>query len=332
MPTPYTSVPTATQGSSPKPGAGRLPISQVPTDGDNENGATYSQDAKYAADWLGWLAAPASDSTDPQTVAWFTKNILGQHRAGYDHRGYPTGRFLEINEDFIGLDSVPAAQSLSSRLPRWRYNLTGTGSGVGIACFEPSTSGFLTGGMGNYAGFNPLNAAINQFAEIFTNPAHIKATDDTDVSWDCDMAVSGTDGDVKAGLMDPGHTTALDAVTYGVWFAKIMGTPHWQCVSGDGTTVSMQDSGVSPAAGQHFHFEFTGANTDDTGVRRALFFINGTLIGIKTSNLPFNAGASAGIMGLRFGAINQTVAGSGVALYAACLKYRQAIAPGNLIG
>lgn len=82
----YTSNPTATQAPGPQPGPGVLPAISLPSDGDPDSAATFSQALKEPIDWCGYLnqqaiAAIFGDGADgaatldgTNTVSWAAKS------------------------------------------------------------------------------------------------------------------------------------------------------------------------------------------------------------------------------------------------------------------
>lgn len=64
-------------------------------------------------------------------------------------------------------------------------------------------------------------------------------------------------------------------------FSSIAGDTHWKCITSDGTTQTIVDSGITPDTGGHrFGIQF-----DDTN-NKINFYIDGVLVGTSSTHLP----------------------------------------------
>lgn len=317
MPTPYPGVETAAQAPSTRPRWKYKPIGALPIDTDPPNGATFEQAYKVCLDNLAWINDPLAILGDYADAIWAVQNARNQHRGGFDHRGFPAGRFWSIDEDWIGLQTVNTGINPKGDIPRWTiYSNTVNGA---IGCSAPDGAPFVSPTLS----LNHNTGAMNDKVEVYATVPHLWPTDDTDTATSFDVRLfAANPADVASwvGIADNG-SVRINSLLTGAWFAKIPGAANWRAYTGDGAAAAFTDTLVpSDTAIHHMRIEMTGANTSDDGTARVVFFIDGAVVANRTANLPFGAGAA---LGFRAGSMVTTGAAGGQLTQIGPLRHRQ---------
>lgn len=314
MPTSYTGDKTQTQAPSAKPEPEGTITTRLPADGDPPNASTWAQPLKVVSDFIDWCMKPAAKATDwaKHIMAWRT--AAGHKRFAIDHFGLPAGRLQHVRDDLpttfnaiadtagvmivgqgAGADPVDDVLSLTMLWPAWSYKIhKPSGSGSQITFKTPDA----TRPLGRYAlircghTLNDYTALERRAVSLFDASAC--------VALEFDIQHSGAGGStVVAGIVqniDNDPSTASDGA-----FFRSDGSGNWLAVTKNGGGANSINTGVAVnTSWKRCRIVWVGANVDDSATARALFFIDGVLVGNSTTSLP----SSTALASVYFGCLN----------------------------
>lgn len=287
MPTNHVGDKALTQAPSAKPGPEGTITVALPADGDPPNASTFAQAYKALADWADWLLKPQGVTSLATKYIQRWKTSDGQTRFALDRNGMPAATVLQLQEWWPATLQHSLALNydveMKTAVTGWTRKLVG---GANLFTYGPGSGrqehGFLwllpylvTGDFASAA--SPPLARIHSFLDCAVEfPAALGLT-----VWGCEtLAGIGQ-------LADAGVRTKP-----GLWFGALMGSPNWQAISSDGSSETVEDTGV-PANGaawpslfwQRFRIEYRGSNANG-GSAAAHFFINGAHVKTITTTLP----------------------------------------------
>jgi hypothetical protein len=278
----YTGNQGSTQAPSGPPTPAGNPIVSLPADGDSLNAASVAQGFKVGMDWIAWLTKPrAIASAWAQAIKIF-RSGPGHQRFGIDHLGYPAGRLNHWREAWPTNASPSIAMGGTGGLldaAGWGWESNAVAGIPYVSVHSPDTNWSQ-----RYVEMQSGNGLGDNLTLYRYDSARFTADALIALEWDLDL--TDPSGNVENFMGFNGHepTHANSARAQFHWPAT--GT-NWLCETHDGTTLSSIDSGVAATAGWHrYRIEYHGANVDDAGVERVVFFIDGVLVANKTNNMP----------------------------------------------
>jgi hypothetical protein len=284
MATTYTGNPTATQTPGSQPGVGVPPAASLPADGDAANAASIAQAHKEAMDYIAWLAKPFGLSGGYQSPAFQTQSPNGKNRFTLDHFGLPAWGYFGIRETWFGGESVgPSAGSgtFAKLTHPWAWSITGTGTLGAISMQTPDG----TSGRSIYFPSVLVAVDITTAANAGLVRSGIIAQYDPAntivMEWAGQIDVAGTNGITWIAGM------ANASSSKGAFFRKLSTDTNWQCVTNDGSSETVVDSGIAGnTAFKRFKIAWNGSTVDDSAASRCVFFIDGVVVANITTHLP----------------------------------------------
>ncbi len=330
MSTDYTADPTATQAPSARPAPEAVPILTMPDDGEDADADSIRQFVKSLGDHVAWLFKPTAKIADwaKWIMAW--RRASGHKALIVDHFGLPAGQVQSFREDWnlltlSNLHARPSAERVQLGIHKTGSDFLITGAGV-----LPRWYMF---GDGTDTGFSALNASINTLppgsARKVARQVVIRSQVDLNawaslntealcrydadlavaLSWDAAVNPDSTgmlagieDGHFYMGFLDNVLSPGAANNQSGAWFEKVAGTPNWLCSRQTvaGGAITTVDSGVAVDLNWHrFRIVWVGANADDSGASRLLYFIDGVLVANVTTALPTDKLVRANFMHLQ---------------------------------
>ncbi len=304
MPTDYTADGTSGLSPSSAPGPETMPIIHLPNDGESANVASIYQELKQLANEVGFLKLPFALGTSwAQAIKRF-RTARGHTRFLVDHMGFPSGRFVAMQEDWT--DAAFTSQGTAGSAAwakRWRWSIQASGSTgtiVPVQGFSPGSdiaSPMLT--------IDTPNSSPNQLTcsvESIIKEIGIGINSHVYAAWDF-KDLSGLTGDVDwAAGWTTGTTVASGTLASrnleGAYFARRNGDTNWQCVANAvGGTASYVDSGVAAGSGnaRRMRIEYHGAGVSDDSAGHCIFYIDGSIV----QNIAVDLQGFGGLMSAR---------------------------------
>lgn len=330
MSTTYTGNPAATQAPSDPPAAGNAPKGTLPADGDALTAASVAQMAKVALDYAAFEKKPFGNTSAWAQVVKRFQNARLQDRFAVNHMAHPEFRGIEWTERWRGDEDTTAGSfsvQFEKTVERWFCVSTGTASR--IRTLPLTTLAGIPGGFSSRflqqivdgGAFN-LAKTFSDFQGIYINLGGALDKEcwvETDI-----FPTVGETGNPSncAYTFGLGTVFADDTSLVGGVFEKKSTDATWFAVTGDGSALSARVNTTVPpdSSGQTLRVEWWPSGVADDSIAQVKFYINGTLRGTITSNLP--SAAAAPRISVFLGA--KRITGSGATVIWAPVRYSAA--------
>jgi hypothetical protein len=259
-------------------------------DGGNTYGALQTTSASMTDATSGITLAFAGTLTAAGTATFrsaFTplaewRNSGGSLRSIIDHNGYPTGRRSEFREEWansLGSQSVTANPITNN--PKWQVTIanSATLALAGTTTTYPAQTIQLsaTSAASSKCSLATANALFSSSGTLHSIV----------VEFELALGLAAVAG--QAAHFGIGNNADFSSSVSYAWF-RVSGTGHWLCETAAGGAATSVDSGVTPvvgsdpSGGQLFRVELHGSASPYG--QCALFFINGALVAVSTTNIP----------------------------------------------
>jgi len=250
-----------------------------------------SANAVLAGPTTGAAAAPTFRALVPADYPVFVASGASHAAGAVPDPGSTAGttRFLREDATFaVPVSSAPIFAQTAKRftllMPNGTSNIAATPQ-VGDVCTTINSvwanNEAPTANRGLSTSYNSATTAV--YTGLHTTVANYRGDANPQGAFDVYIART-TDIRAWIGFSANSTLTVSDTPTgaYAMFrFSSIAGDTHWKCVTSDGTTQNVVDSGITPDTGGHrFGIWYDTANS------RVIFYIDGTQVGISSANIP----------------------------------------------
>jgi hypothetical protein len=292
----YTGDPVGVQAPATAPEPETAPVAKIPADGEAANVLSISQFVKVLADHVAWLYKPrAKVSAWTQAIKQYRSARL-HRRWGIDHLGFPGGQLVHWREGWMSATSVSgaaASDAVADMLPvgsGWYIQTTKAGAGNSkISVRAPDT-------IWPWSRYVKIEAAdlVGDYARLWRLPqAQFTVNNALAMEWSARVDTPHADVRIAMGWNAlanlAGNLTPLLGAT--LQFTGDYGTSTaWTAEDSTGGGASAVTTAVVMTnTWMRFRVEWQGANVADDSVSKALFFIDGALVGTLLLNTPDGA-------------------------------------------
>ena len=277
------------------------------------------------------VAHGVASSSTPQGIF---KDSGGNNRWLIDHNGYPLGRIGTWVEDWqlcvystgSPVNSSGAAGILGSQVPGWYYDCEATDSTVTLAVGAMSDGAPAGGSTGlslatiHFSAANSTSSYLYPLGYLFNAGwANLCATVEWygqgSVSNACEFFCGLNGNSANSGSTFWGKftgSTGAGRALDGVWFTTVGG--NWVGAAVNGGTQTLTAAGPAFNSLQIYAFKIELYGSGNPGGARANFYIDGTLVGTITTNLPTH------ILKFAFGGLTTAAGSSGTWLGAGGIR------------
>lgn len=317
MPSTYTGDKTLAESPSAVPAPDTVPLLTLPSDGDDDTGASVAQAFKALANEIAFTKNPTAKLSQWEQPIQVPLNARNQKRAYTDHLGYRQFRGIEINQDWHQL--INGSSWPTSGDP-WPAFVT-----TGAAVVRGPTNGTPAQPLFPTLRLSPPTSAAERVTVM--GPGMCVPSDDLGIALKasvCLDTVGANRTKIVNGMGVGPSGSGGSTPTWGVWFEKANGDTNWQCkANGTGSGPLSADSGVPPVANtfQELLIYLVGANVADDSAGHAIFFVDGSpvaMLNLTVSAMP----SSSDPITPFFSATTTTTAGAAVSMYLGPISQR----------
>lgn len=281
MPTSYVGNQANTQAPSAKPEPEADITLSLPNDGEALNVSSLWQDLKALADFINFAVKPKAKASTAIRFLRRFKTAVGHTRFALDRVGMPAATCMHWQEMWSGFNTitgVTATTLLTGTVVREWAAIINSATGLVRTLLDTVKTGLqIRAGDG-----------IGEYAVLYWQGVP-SLTADLDLAVEASNFVQdNTDVQHVFGIEIDGGGWPADGLINGLFFVLDAAAANWKCVSvgAVGTTNVALGGNASLGSFNNFRIEFRGANVVDGGTASAYFYVDGTLVGTITTNLP----------------------------------------------
>lgn len=263
--------------------------------------STIAFDPSMVANWKLFRGSPDPSATDWTTEIFAYRNRARARVAGFDHFGFPAGRILHFEENWLN----SAADDLLivtgfGEFGSWRFKLVNPVGGVElIKVHGPYTTDLTTRPRGPIVGVRHDGGTGGATVLELCRP--LVHMDDGSIEFEAEFTINGgsalaSTSSIALGFSDgtlytTGSTNGINTGTAfipGAYICKLAGQTNLRVISLPlSLTGASTDTGVVAARDTRFRYKVVvlGAADSGAGASRVVHFLNGVQIGIHSVNM-----------------------------------------------